>query len=228
MQSQEKGEGSGSRTAVVVCAVVVTLLLSIPTTALLSLYFTRDNAKQNLSVQEIHEGNSTHDKLSGVRSPSWMKVNAEKPAAHLIGVPPINKTFAHVHRLQWQSTAGHAFIRNGIHYSPSHSLIIPQQGLYYVYCQVGFRGKGCPSRTPLTLSSQIFHKHDSYPQPILLLAGMETVCGKEKNQGIWYTALTQGALVHLDKSHHLYVNVSNPLLVDYVDGKTFFGIVQIS
>nr|AKL90404.1 LTb [Protopterus dolloi]AKL90509.1 LTbeta [Protopterus dolloi] len=228
MQSQEKKESSGSRTAVVICAVVVTLLLSVPTTALLSLYFTRDNAKQNASVQQIHDENSTHEKLSGSVNPSWMKVNAEKPAAHLIGVAPKNKTLVHTHRIQWQSTAGHAFIRNEIQYSPSHSIVIPQQGLYYVYCQVGFRGKGCHKGIPFTLTNQVFHEHDSYPQPILLLAGIETVCGNEQFAKTWYTALTQGALVHLDKNHHLYVNVSHPLLVNYEDGKTFFGAVQIS
>ncbi|XP_043939187.1 lymphotoxin-beta isoform X2 [Protopterus annectens] len=204
MQSQEKKESSGSRTAVVICAVVVTLLLSVPTTALLSLYFTRDNAKQNASVQQIHDENSTH------------------------GVAPKNKTLVHTHRIQWQSTAGHAFIRNEIQYSPSHSIVIPQQGLYYVYCQVGFRGKGCHKGIPFTLTNQVFHEHDSYPQPILLLAGIETVCGNEQFAKTWYTALTQGALVHLDKNHHLYVNVSHPLLVNYEDGKTFFGAVQIS
>ncbi|XP_072890563.1 lymphotoxin-beta-like isoform X1 [Hemitrygon akajei] len=152
-------------------------------------------------------------------------VNTGKPAAHLIGIYQ-DSAEGEVHStLMWESVRGSAFTTNLVKYH-GHSLIVPKRGLYYVYCQVGFRGSECQEK-PLTLSHQVYRRHDSYPQPLLLLTGTETVCGRSQGRGIWYTTLSHGAMVELEQDHHLYVNVSNPTLVDYLDGKTFFGVIKI-
>ncbi|XP_072329674.1 lymphotoxin-beta-like [Scyliorhinus torazame] len=227
MPRSERGvEGGSSSLAAVLCTVLLTLALSVPTTALLVIYF-RCGGQPSLPVQ-IPPNSSTMREYLGSDEQREVR-DSEKPAAHLIGIyhhSLKDGPSADSHRtLEWESVRGLAFTKDSVRYL-GHSLVIPTRGLYYVYCQVGFRGSECKDK-PVTLYNWVFRKHDSYPQPLLLLSGTETVCGRNHNRGTWYTTLGQGAVVELERDHHLFVNVSNPHLVDYVDGKTFFGVIKI-
>ncbi|XP_059827040.1 lymphotoxin-beta-like [Hypanus sabinus] len=222
----QAAEGDAAGLGSVFVTVLLTLALSIPTTALLVVYFKCDS-----QLASNHQGTDNSSKWaepSGTVSTEGEPlsiVNTGKPAAHLIGIYQ-DPAEGEVHRtLMWESVRGSAFTTNLVKYH-GHSLIVPKRGLYYVYCQVGFRGSECQEK-PLTLSHQVYRRHDSYPQPLLLLTGTETVCGRSQGRGIWYTTLSHGAMVELEQDHHLYVNVSNPTLVDYLDGKTFFGVIKI-
>ncbi|XP_051899665.1 lymphotoxin-beta-like [Pristis pectinata] len=206
--------------------VLLTLAFSIPITTLLVMYF---KAGSQLAVNhQVPHNSSGWAKPSGrvgVDGEPWGVGNTSKPAAHLIGIYQDTAEGEGHRTLMWEPVRGLAFTRDSVRYQ-GHSLIVPQPGLYYIYCQVGFRGTEC-KETPLTLSHQVYRWHDSYPQPLLLLTGTETVCGRSHSQGVWYTTLSQGAMVELEQDHHLYVNVSDPNLVDYLDGKTFFGVIKI-
>ncbi|XP_072890572.1 lymphotoxin-beta-like isoform X2 [Hemitrygon akajei] len=222
----QAAEGDAAGLGSVFVTVLLTLALSIPTTALLVVYF-KCGSPRALN----HQGPDNSSKWaepSGTVSAEGEPlsiVNTGKPAAHLIGIYQ-DSAEGEVHStLMWESVRGSAFTTNLVKYH-GHSLIVPKRGLYYVYCQVGFRGSECQEK-PLTLSHQVYRRHDSYPQPLLLLTGTETVCGRSQGRGIWYTTLSHGAMVELEQDHHLYVNVSNPTLVDYLDGKTFFGVIKI-
>ncbi|XP_067830002.1 lymphotoxin-beta-like [Heptranchias perlo] len=222
-------DGSSSLVPVL-CTVLVTLALSVPATTLLVIYFKCTN-QPSITVQNYHNL-SVSEALSeriGMSEDSWEKSNNEKPAAHLIGIYqrslPGGSGAEWQRTLEWESVRGLAFTRDSLSYV-GRSLVIPRRGLYYVYCQVGFRGSDCRS-SPLTLYNRVYRRHDSYPEPLLLLSGTETVCGRNHNRGTWYTTLGQGAVVELEKDHQIFVNVSNPHLVDYLDGKTFFGVIKI-
>ncbi|XP_072115431.1 lymphotoxin-beta-like [Mobula birostris] len=225
-RTEKAAEGDTVGLGSVFLTVLLTLAFSVPTTTLLVVYFKCGNqlalnhqGTDNSSTWAEPSGRvSTEGKVPSI-------IDTGKPAAHLIGIYQ-DLAEGEVHRtLMWEPVRGLAFTNNLVRYR-GHSLIVPKRGLYYVYCQVGFRGSGCQEK-PLTLSHQVYRRHDSYPQPLLLLTGTETVCGRSQGRGIWYTTLSHGAMVELEQDHHLYVNVSNPNLVDYLDGKTFFGVIKI-
>nr|XP_033772419.1 lymphotoxin-beta isoform X2 [Geotrypetes seraphini]XP_033772420.1 lymphotoxin-beta isoform X2 [Geotrypetes seraphini]XP_033772421.1 lymphotoxin-beta isoform X2 [Geotrypetes seraphini] len=152
---------------------------------------------------------------------SWHQQDPDKPMAHLTAVIP--KPESRTWTLEWEATPA---------FSPQTTslVLIPKQGLYYVYCQVAFRNSGCHAGPALILSSKVFHRQDANQwKPVLLLEGSDTVCEREQGDGkFWYTSISQGALVLLEEGHQLYVNVSHPRLVDYQESKTFFGFMMIS
>ncbi|XP_072405769.1 lymphotoxin-beta-like [Chiloscyllium punctatum] len=231
MPDLEKGaDGAGGRLVPVLGTVFLSLGLSVPTTALLVIYI-RCGAEPEQPEQFHHNVSLRKGFLGRIHESDehWELGDSEKPAAHLIGIyhqSLKDSSDAHSHHtLEWESVRGLAFTRDSVRYL-GRSLVIPKRGLYYVYCQVGFRGSECKNH-PVTLYNRVYRKHDSYPEPLLLLSGTETVCGKNHNKGTWYTTLGQGAVVQLERDHQLFVNVSNPHLVDYLDGKTFFGVIKI-
>ncbi|XP_029441787.1 lymphotoxin-beta [Rhinatrema bivittatum] len=223
------GSSCASRPALVACTVLGTLALSVPSTALLVMYLTRNGGQwsptEQASPHLLEQGMERN--LQDIKVPkhsvSWHQQNPHKPMAHLTGIDPNRES--HSRTLVWNGEAPPAF-------SPRRTapLLIPEKGLYYVYCQVGFRNSSCRAGLPLTLFSKVFQRHDAYHgKPVLLLEGSDTVCSRERGGGkTWYTSVSQGALVLLERGHQLYVNVSHPQLVDYQEGKTFFGFMMIS
>ncbi|MEE6521623.1 hypothetical protein FKM82_019891, partial [Ascaphus truei] len=124
--------------------------------------------------------------------------------------------------LKWAPKYELAFTRPQVEYMGT-KLVVHQGGLYYVYCQVGFRG----NMAPITLDNQVLLWHDSSPVDNVLLSGTESVGGRT-GVDFWYTSLGQGGLAQLESGHLLYVNVSHPELVDYRKGKTIFGLLMVS
>ncbi|XP_055487306.1 lymphotoxin-beta-like [Leucoraja erinacea] len=225
-QAGKGAEGRYASLGHVSFTVLLTLSVSVPTTILMVLVF-RCGTQGLFSSSQLAQPSGS----AVVTGESWGPSQTSKPAAHLTGIEqemsvgvPHSETEG---TLSWEPARGPAFTRDSVRYR-GRSLVIPRAGLYYIYCQVGFRGSGCEEgEKPLALSHRVYGRHDSYPQPILLLTGQETVCGARRGRGLWYTTLGQGATVELDKDHHLYVNVSDPNLVDYQEGKTFFGVIMV-
>ncbi|XP_075042004.1 lymphotoxin-beta isoform X2 [Mixophyes fleayi] len=149
---------------------------------------------------------------------NWQTQNLKKPAAHLIGVPQSQRN-----TLKWISESDVAFTRRIMH-PTSTTLETPKKGLYYVYCQVGFGG----TDTNLRLSSEVITWNDSINDNVTLLVGSETIVGPPIGHNFWHTSLNQGGLANLNAGQKLYVHVSHPELVDYTEGKTFFGLVKVS
>ncbi|OCT67894.1 lymphotoxin-beta [Xenopus laevis] len=153
----------------------------------------------------------------GNQANNWQRRNANKSAAHLVGIKHgTNKT------LSWKSTHELSFIRPSMKYADTN-LIVHQDGLYYVYCQVGFRGR----EANVVLFNQVL-QHDSDSKNNVLLSGIESVVGPPSGSSMWYATLGQGGLARLKSGHHLSVIVSHPELVDDRDGMTFFGLVMVS
>ncbi|XP_043855778.1 lymphotoxin-beta-like isoform X3 [Dromiciops gliroides] len=165
------------------------------------------------------------------------------PAAHLIG---ISKTG---HGLHWVSGHEEAFLKSGTQFLGDEGLLaLPQDGIYFLYCHIGYRGRapsggqqpgshhqaGDPG-IPLTLSSWLYRAGGAYGsgEPELLLQGAETVTPPVRQvrgggQGtLWYASVGFGGLAQLREGEKIYVNVSHLDMVDFRRGKTFFGAVMV-
>ncbi|KAL1286624.1 LTB [Ovibos moschatus] len=156
------------------------------------------------------------------------------PAAHLIGAWTTGQG------LGWEAKKEEAFLSSGTLFSGAEGLALPQDGLYYLYCHVGYRGRAPPPAVePLdrsvTLLSRLYRAGGAYGSgtPELLLEGAETVTpvsdpARRHDYGpLWYTSVGFGGLVQLRRGERVYVNISHPDMVDYRRGKTFFGAVMV-
>lgn len=142
--------------------------------------------------------------------------------------------------LGWEAKKEEAFLRSGTLFSGAEGLALPRDGLYYLYCHVGYRGRAPPAgrgppEPPVTLRSRLFRAGGAYGpgSPELLLEGAETVTpapgpARPREYGpLWYTSVGFGGLVQLRRGERVYVNISHPDMVDYRRGKTFFGAVMV-
>ncbi|XP_008065878.1 lymphotoxin-beta isoform X1 [Carlito syrichta] len=229
-------QGRGSLLLTVAGATsLVTLLVAVPITVLAVLALTPKNqgglvmetsdpgaqAQQGLGFQELLEEEPETD------------LSPRLPAAHLIGA------WMKGQRLGWEATKEEAFLRSGTQFSDAEGLALPLDGLYYLYCHVGYRGRAPPAdrgpqRRSVTLRSSLYRAGGAYAGPgthELLLEGAETVTpvlDPNGRQGpLWYTSVGFGGLVQLRRGERVYVNISHPDMVDYARGKTFFGAVMV-
>ncbi|KAM5146718.1 lymphotoxin-beta [Mantella aurantiaca] len=155
--------------------------------------------------------------LKGTRNNRQM-MNSKKPAVHLIGQKPAQKE-----TMRWSSDSEVAFIRSVTH-SPITTLVTKREGLYYVYCQVGFTGMN----TNIRLLSEVITLHESTNVNFTLLTGSESITKPPPDLNTWSASLGLGRLANLKAGQKLYVHVSHPHFVDYADGKTFFGLIMVS
>lgn len=137
--------------------------------------------------------------------------------------------------LGWEAKKEEAFLRSGTQFSRAEGLALPRDGLYYLYCHVGYRGRappadGDPLGRSVTLRSRLYRAGGAYGPgtPQLLLEGAETVNpALDPTRRLWYTSVGFGGLVQLRRGERVYVNISHPDMVDYRRGKTFFGAVMV-
>ncbi|XP_053458987.1 lymphotoxin-beta isoform X1 [Nycticebus coucang] len=230
-------QGRGSLLLAVAGATsLVTLLLAVPITVLAVLALVPQDqgglvtettdlgaqAQQGQGFRELQEGEPETD------------LSPRRPAAHLIGA------WMKGQGLGWEATKEEAFLRSGTQFSDAEGLALPQDGLYYLYCHVGYRGRAPPAGgdaqgRSVTLRSSLHRVGGAYGPgaPELLLEGAETVtpvldpAGRQGYGPLWYTSVGFGGLVRLRRGERVYVNISRPDMVDYGRGKTFFGAVMV-
>uniref|UniRef100_A0A8C5ML35 Lymphotoxin beta n=1 Tax=Leptobrachium leishanense TaxID=445787 RepID=A0A8C5ML35_9ANUR len=165
------------------------------------------------------DGRGQNRSKKGVEQTGCRERNSSKPAAHLTGVKPESIPYGQV--LSWDHVYDMSFTSHNIEYKDS-KVIVNSNGLYYVYCQVGFQGK----KSNITLHSTVSVIKDR--KEVILLNGSESVIGPTPLSSTWFASLSQGGLVDLKKGESLYVSVSHPDLVDYTESNTFFGLVKVS
>ncbi|XP_073429241.1 tumor necrosis factor ligand superfamily member 15 [Dendrobates tinctorius] len=138
----------------------------------------------------------------------------KRPKAHLTGT---RQTDVSAEDLQWEATRGLAFLRNGMIYS-NKSIIIPEEGFYFVYSQLSFRPPSNVCIDDKTISQYIKKFNPNYPEPETILSGI-SFCTNKKYQPIYL-----GGLIHLYKNEQLKVHISPGTPLDTsVEHKTFFG-----
>lgn len=126
-----------------------------------------------------------------------------------------------------------------------NEIVIPQNGLYFVYSQVSFR-VSCNSddsdtdRPMVHLTHTIQRWSRSYGnddnkkkyQPIL--RSVRTACQKTassdpEEEGNWFTTIYMGAVFNLNKGDHLKTEMNEKLLphLDEDSAKTFLGVFAL-
>ncbi|XP_032254415.1 lymphotoxin-beta isoform X1 [Halichoerus grypus] len=218
---------------------LVTLLLAVPITVLAVLALVPQEQGQGLVTGTTDPGAQAQaqQRLGSQELPeeeAETDFSSRLPAAHLIGA------WTKGQGLGWEAKKEEAFLRSGTQFSGAEGLALPQDGLYYLYCHVGYRGRAPPaggalSDRSVTLRSRLYRAGGAYGPgtPELLLEGAETVTpvldpARTREYGpLWYTSVGFGGLVQLRRGERVYVNISHPDMVDYRRGKTFFGAVMV-
>ncbi|XP_060020230.1 lymphotoxin-beta isoform X2 [Lagenorhynchus albirostris] len=225
--------------AVAGAASLVTLLLAVPITVLAVLALV-PHEQGGLVTGTADPGAQAqaHQRFESrelpVEEEAETDLSPRLPAAHLIGAWTTGQG------LGWEAKKEEAFLRSGTQFSGAEGLALPQDGLYYLYCHVGYRGRapppgGDPLDRSVTLLSRLYRAGGAYGSgsPELLLEGAETVspvldpAQRHEYGPLWYTSVGFGGLVQLRRGERVYVNISHPDMVDYRRGKTFFGAVMV-
>lgn len=137
--------------------------------------------------------------------------------------------------VEWQDNVVHSQSQGGLKLH-DNEIVIPKNGLYFVYSQASF-SVGCSSSEaddvsssqPVHLSHAVTHLskslggHDYHP----ILHSIRTVC--QKAEGIWYSTIYMGAVFKLDKGDQLRTETMEAMLPNLMDeaGGTFFGVFAL-
>ncbi|XP_048204140.1 lymphotoxin-beta isoform X1 [Perognathus longimembris pacificus] len=210
---------------------LVTLLLAVPITVLAMLTLVPQEQESRVMETAGLGAQRQQGLIPGVQEASEKEpetdLSPRPPAAHLIGAP------AKGQGLGWEAEKEEAFLSSGARFSGAGGLALPLDGLYYLYCQVGYRGRAPAGRAPrggaFTLRSSLYRTGGAYGpgSPELLLESAETVVPGRGAAPFWFTSVGFGGLVRLRGGERVHVNISHPQMVDYRRGKTFFGAVMV-
>ncbi|XP_006875669.1 PREDICTED: lymphotoxin-beta [Chrysochloris asiatica] len=233
----KRPQGRGCLLLAVAGAIVLgSVVLSVPITVLTVLALVPQE-RGGLVTETADLGRQAQQQLEFQKLPEETEEtdpSLRLPAAHLIG------SWKDGQRLDWETKNEEAFLRSGTQFSDAEGLALPQDGLYYLYCYIGYRGRAPPAGRgflgrSVTLRSSLYRTGGAYGPgiPQLLLEGAETVTSVldlPRMQGygpLWFTSVGFGGLVQLRRGERVYVNISHPDMVDYRRGKTFFGAVMV-
>ncbi|XP_042539940.1 tumor necrosis factor isoform X2 [Dipodomys spectabilis] len=156
-----------------------------------------------------------------LRSSSQMA--SDKPVAHVVADQRVQE------QLQWLSRRANALLANGMELIDNH-LVVPSNGLYLVYSQVLFKGRGCSSF--LVLTHTVGRFATSYPEKVNLLSAIKSPCQKEIPEGPelkpWYEPIYLGGVFQLEKGDRLSAEVNLPQYLDFAEaGQVYFGIIAL-
>ncbi|NP_001163915.1 TNF superfamily member 10 S homeolog [Xenopus laevis] len=122
----------------------------------------------------------------------------------------------------WKSHRSPSFLSNVE--VENGELIIRKSGFYYIYSQTYFRqrfNRGTEERKGKQLVQQIY-KVTSYPEPLLLMKNVKTMCwSKEADYGLH--SIYQGGVFKLNENDRIFVTVSDISLIDMDENATFVG-----
>ncbi|XP_053545133.1 tumor necrosis factor-like [Bombina bombina] len=108
----------------------------------------------------------------------------------------------------------------------NNALVIPSDGLYFVYTQVAFTGRNCNRNQPLYLSHTVNRRSLSYEAPEPVLTSTKSVC-EVKSGSPWFQPMYQGGLFQLEKGDILSTVTSNVDHLDANESQVYFGVVAI-
>ncbi|XP_053577940.1 lymphotoxin-alpha isoform X1 [Bombina bombina] len=159
----------------------------------------------------------------------------KKPAAHFEADP-----FSQ-HRLIWRSDTDNSFTRGGLLLS-NNTLRIVNDGLYFVYTQATFEGRGCPHGISISLSHGVALLSGQYPEETPLLSAQKTACGdlaRGKTMSpsvlsslgivgpVWSRAIFQGGVFSLEEGDLLYTVTEGTDYVRLGPGEAYFGVYAL-
>ncbi|XP_005750745.1 tumor necrosis factor-like [Pundamilia nyererei] len=164
------------------------------------------------------------------------QISNVRAAIHLQGVHNYSRKTS----VEWQKDVDQSHSQGGLELD-KNEIVIPRDGLYFVYSQASFR-VDCSSDADDTSSHPMVHlSHTvkrwsrSYaPEYVTILHSIRTVCqkttsGDSDKDGNWYTAVYMGAVFNLYAHDRLRTQTEEAMLEKLEDepGKNFFGVFAL-
>ncbi|XP_068189332.1 tumor necrosis factor a (TNF superfamily, member 2) [Antennarius striatus] len=163
-----------------------------------------------------------------------------RAAIHLEGrYNPAMKT-----SVEWRSQVDQSHSGGGLELD-NNEIVIPENGLYFIYSQASFR-VSCSSNADDVTSKRMVHlshavkrwsstygNDDTKKYYQTILYAVRTACqrtaGDPDQEGRWFTSVYTGAVFSLSKGDHLKTVMEEMMLANLEDepGKTFFGVFAL-
>ncbi|XP_056335955.1 tumor necrosis factor a (TNF superfamily, member 2) [Danio aesculapii] len=131
--------------------------------------------------------------------------------------------------LDWKDDQDQAFSSGGLKLVNSE-IIIPDDGIYFVYSQVSFHISCTSELTEEQMSHAVMRFSDSYGGKKPLFSAIRSICTQEpESENLWYNTIYLGAAFHLREGDRLGTDTTTALLpmVENENGKTFFGVFAL-
>ncbi|KAG8448635.1 hypothetical protein GDO86_015641 [Hymenochirus boettgeri] len=106
-----------------------------------------------------------------------------------------------------------------------NAIVIPKDGLYFVYTQVSFTGSSCQS-DPLQLTYTVFLKTKSYDEQQIILTSSKTVCEAHSSSS-WFQPIYQGGIFQFEKNDVISTETKHGKFLDQRKGRIYLGIMEI-
>ncbi|KAI5089608.1 death ligand 3 isoform X1 [Silurus meridionalis] len=127
-------------------------------------------------------------------------------------------------RLHWDVLSGQSIQEGLMILSPEGEIVVPQDGIYFIYSQVHFITSH--TRPDLQLVQYLLKSTVLHPEPTMLgKAGLSRRLGSEPSMGL--LSSHQGALFQLEQGDRLSLFVSNMSAVLLQPEATYFGVFKI-
>uniref|UniRef100_A0A4W4GZ92 Lymphotoxin-alpha n=1 Tax=Electrophorus electricus TaxID=8005 RepID=A0A4W4GZ92_ELEEL len=154
-------------------------------------------------------------------------VKNRKAAIHLHGQGSKEKS------LQWESDVDQSFSKGGLRLK-DNIILIPSDGIYFVYSQASFAVScGSSEEDMVTLSHTVLWSSLASPsaEPKDLLNGFKSVCQAnmqgQKNEDLVYDVIYLGAIFQLHKGDKLSTETTHANEIEDHGAKTFFGVFKL-
>ncbi|XP_032632893.1 tumor necrosis factor [Chelonoidis abingdonii] len=205
------------------CLSICSFLLLVGATAVFALLHFRNGGP--LVSQDPKEPRSPGhtQQLTG---PMTMKLQAQslkKPAAHVVASSDSKE-------LIWTDKVAHTMMQNGMTLV-NNKLVVPSDGLYFIYSQVVFKGDKCPEES-IPLRHTIFRYSVEYPENVPLLMAIKSFCegskAAENKEGVWFESIYQGAVFQLMKGDEISSEIDSAQYLDLdSNGQVYFGVIAL-
>ncbi|XP_072532589.1 tumor necrosis factor (ligand) superfamily, member 10 like 4 [Salminus brasiliensis] len=127
-------------------------------------------------------------------------------------------------RLNWEALSGQSSQEGLMRLSPDGEIVVPQDGIYFVYSQVYF--ESAHSGRDLQVMQYLFKRTDLHPELTVLAKAAATQCLNSES-GVGLYSSHQGALFHLERGDRLALYVRNMGAVHFPPEATYFGAFMI-
>ncbi|XP_026880285.1 tumor necrosis factor b (TNF superfamily, member 2) [Electrophorus electricus] len=135
--------------------------------------------------------------------------------------------------LQWESDVDQSFSKGGLRLK-DNIILIPSDGIYFVYSQASFAVScGSSEEDMVTLSHTVLWSSLASPsaEPKDLLNGFKSVCQAnmqgQKNEDLVYDVIYLGAIFQLHKGDKLSTETTHANEIEDHGAKTFFGVFKL-
>ncbi|XP_043072980.1 tumor necrosis factor a (TNF superfamily, member 2) [Puntigrus tetrazona] len=153
-----------------------------------------------------------------------------KVAIHLTGAydPNVSQD-----SLDWKQNQDQAFVSGGLELV-DREIIIPSDGIYFVYSQVSFhiscKKDMTEDQDSVHMSHAVQRYSESYGSYKPLFSAIRSACTHASDsENLWYNTIYLGAAFNLRAGDKLCTETTSKLLhrVDTGNGKTFFGVFAL-